>query len=102
MICLVNPLVDLILFPYLRDEYNLIEDITLKIATKTLVLFLFFLSTLYSLYIYQRDKDVVKMNNSYIASNEYNCKFLVSGRERKRKRESVLLIDSQINTAASY
>lgn len=66
LICLVNPLIDLALFLYLRQKYNLIEDITLKIVTKTLVFFLFFLSTWYSLCTYQRDKDVAKINSSYL------------------------------------
>ena len=43
--CLVNLLIDLTLFLHLRHEYNLVEDIAFKIATKILIYFQHFLST---------------------------------------------------------
>lgn len=94
-------MVDLTLFLHLGHEYNIIEDIALKIATKTLIFFLLFLSALSSLFTYQRDKDVVKINSSYIALDELSYKFLVNRKEREKKKESVLLISNQINIAAS-
>lgn len=78
---LVNPLVDLTLFLNLGHKYNLEENISLKI------LFLLFLSTWCSLCIYKKDKDVINMNNSYIASDKHNCKLLVGRKEKERKRE---------------
>lgn len=102
LLCLINLPIKLTLFSYLKHKYNLIEDIALKIAIKMLVIFLYFLSTLYSLYIYQRNKDVIKMNSFYIASNEHSWKFLVGRRRRESKKKSILLINGQINIAASY
>lgn len=40
----INLFIDLTLFPYLRYKYNFIKEISLKIATKTLVYVLHFLS----------------------------------------------------------
>lgn len=85
LMSLVNLLIDLTIFPHLGYEYDIVEDIVIKIATKTLLIFLLFLFTLCSLYIYQKDKNVVKMNSFYVASDKHSYKFLLVDKKKRKK-----------------